>query len=677
MNSETTDTLAVNTIRTLSMDAVERANSGHPGTPMGLAPLGYVLFSRVMRHNPANPGWLNRDRFVLSAGHACMLQYSLLHLCGYDVTLDDIKSFRQLGSRCPGHPEYGVTAGIEISTGPLGQGFANGVGFALAEAIMAERYNREGHPVVDHHTWVVCSDGDMEEGIASEAASLAGNLGLGKLIAVYDDNEISIEGSTQLAFREKVAGRFDAYGWSVHELSHETGLEGIELALREARDVIDRPSLIILPTHIGYGSPHKQDTAAAHGSPLGEEEVRLTKEALGWPYAEPFTVPGEVRELFAAVRERGIAAEQEWSRLFEEYARENPEAAADLQRVSGRHTPELPAVAELPVLSAADGPLATRAASGKALNWLAPRVPELIGGAADLAPSTATHLSGEADIVRHRFDGRNLHFGIREHAMGAIVNALTIEGFRAYGATFFVFSDYMRGAVRMAALMEIPSIFVWTHDSFWVGEDGPTHEPIEHLASLRAMPNLELIRPADANETFLAWLWLLAGAERPTGLILSRQKLPVLDRASIPDDAIERGAYVLSDSEGDPELILIGTGSEVALCVEAAAVLAADGVAVRVVSMPSTSRFAAQPEAYRESVLPSGVGRRLSVEAGSTFGWERWVGADGASIGIDRFGASAPGPELAEAFGFSAAAVADRARALLAGDGNRGGAGGR
>jgi transketolase len=636
---------------------------------MGLAPLGYVLYSRIMRHNPRNPNWINRDRFVLSNGHACMLQYACLHLSGYDLSLDDIKSFRQMDSRCPGHPEYGHTPGIEISTGPLGQGFANGVGFALSEAVQAERYNRVGYDVIDHHTYVVCGDGCMEEGISSEAASLAGNLGLGKLIAIYDDNEITIEGSTHLAFREKVAGRFEAYGWSVHELPHNATLEQIELALKEAQDESGKPSLIVLPTEIGYGSPNKAGTAAAHGSPLGEEEVKLTKENLGWPYSEPFTVPDEVRELFAGVAERGVEAEREWDAMFESYAADNPDEAAVVQRLSGRHQPDLPPIAELPVFSPDDDALATRASSGKALNWLAPRVPELIGGAADLAPSTATNLDEYESITHHHFRGRNLHFGVREHAMGAIVNALTVEGMRAYGATFFVFSDYMRGAVRLAALMEIPSIFVWTHDSFWVGEDGPTHEPVEHLASLRAMPNIEVLRPADANETFLAWHWLLGSSETPTGLILTRQKLPNLDRSRVPDDAIARGAYVYSDSsaEGsDPDLILIGTGSEVALCNDAAATLSSEGVGVRVVSMPSTTRFAKQDREYRESVLPPGVGARLSVEAGSTMGWYRWVGDHGASIGLDHFGTSAPGPEIAERFGFTADNVASRARDLLA-----------
>jgi transketolase len=659
------DELAVNTIRTLAMDAVQKANSGHPGAPMGLAPLGYVLFSRIMRHNPANPQWPNRDRFILSNGHACMLQYALLHLCGYDLTLDDIRSFRQWGSRCPGHPEYGVTPGIEVTTGPLGQGFANAVGFALAAAILAERFNREGHAIVDHRTWVVCGDGDMEEGVTSEAASLAGNLGLGNLTAIYDDNEIQIEGSTHLAFHEEVAARFGAYGWSVHELPRDAGLEEIELALREAAGVTDRPSLIILPTHIGYGSPHKQDKASAHGEPLGEDEVKLTKEALGWPSEEPFFVPDEVRQVFADVSERGLEAEREWSKLFEEYATESPELAAEFERVSRRDAPSLPDIAGAPTRTPNDDHIATRAASGEALNWLAPQIPELLGGAADLAPSTATHLKGEPDVLRHNFAGRNLHFGVREHAMGAIINALTIQGMRAYGATFLSFSDYMREPIRLAALMEIPSIFVFTHDSILMGEDGPTHQPVEQLASLRAMPNLDVIRPADYRETFLAWRWLLGSSSVPTALVLSRQKLPVLDPARVPDDAVERGAYTYRDADGEPAVILLGTGSEVSLCLEAADRLEGDGLGVRVVSMPCAERFAAQPQAYRDDVLPPTVGARLSVEAGSPLGWRRWIGERGASVALERFGASAPGPVVAEHLGFTADAVTARARELL------------
>jgi transketolase len=669
MTENDLDDLAVNTIRMLSIDGVQRADSGHPGAPMGLAPAAYVLFTRIMRFNPANPSWPNRDRFILSNGHASMLQYSLLHLCGYDLTLDDLKSFRQWGSRCAGHPEYGLTPGIEVTTGPLGQGFANSVGFALAEGMRASLFNREQHRVVDHFTYVLCGDGDMEEGISSEAASLAGNYGLGKLIAIYDDNKVQLSGPTDVSFSENVAERFEAYGWAVHRLPEEATLDEIELALREAREVSDRPSLIDLPTHIGFGSPNKQDTAAAHGAPLGAEEVKLTRQNLGWPYEEPFTVPDEVRELFAAVKERGIAAEREWSERFEEYATEYPELAEEFERTRGRHAPKLPPLSEAPRFAPADGPIATRAASGKALNWLAPQVPELIGGAADTAPSTATFLDDEPTVLRHHYGGRNFDFGVREHAMGAIVNALTIEGMRAYGATFFCFSDYMRGAVRLAAVMEIPSIFIWTHDSFLLGEDGTTHQPIEHLASLRAMPVIEVIRPADARETVLAWHWLLERCEQPTALVLSRQKLPVLDPDAIPEEAIDRGAYVFRNPPAyrDPELILIGTGSEVALCDRAADLLEADGVAVRVVSMPCAERFAQQDREYRDRVLPPLVTKRLSVEAGSTLGWSRWVGTEGEAFGVDHFGASAPAAVLAEKYGFTPENVAARGKELLAG----------
>ena len=661
------DALAINTIRTLAMDAVQKANSGHPGTPMGLAPLGYVLYTQVMHHNPANPHWYNRDRFVLSAGHACMLQYACLHLCGYDLTLDDIKQFRQWQSRTPGHPEFRHTAGVEISTGPLGQGVGNAVGFALAEAHLAAQFNRPSQQVVDHHTYFIAGDGDMEEGISSEAASLAGYLGLGKLIGIYDDNEITIEGPTDLAFHDDVGKRFESYGWSVHRLEINSSLERIKLALEEAKAVTDRPSLVVLPSHIGYGSPNKQDTASAHGSPLGDDEIKLTKEALGWPYEEPFTVPAEVYEHFESVKQRGIADEQEWDELFDAYSAEHAELADQLIRLTKRHEPKLPPLSAAPKFEPGDDPMATRAASGKALNWLAPEVPELLGGAADLAPSTLTNLDEWGSVRRHDFGGRNLHFGIREHAMGAIVNALTIEGIRAFGATFLVFSDYMRGAIRLAAVMEIPSIFVFTHDSIGVGEDGPTHQPIEQLASLRAMPNIEVIRPADVHETFIAWHFLLRSASEPTILALSRQKLPILDGDAIPDDAVERGAYVLRDADGEPDLIMIGTGSEVSLCLDTADLLAADGVAVRVVSMPSTTRFAKQDQAYRDQILPPAIKARLSVEAGTTFGWSRWVGDDGCSVGIDHFGASAPAQDIYEGFGLTPEAIADRARDLLEG----------
>jgi transketolase len=660
------DALAINTIRTLAMDAVQKANSGHPGTPMGLAPLGYVLYSRVLNHNPADPHWPNRDRYVLSAGHACMLQYACLHLCGYDLTLDDIKQFRQWQSRTPGHPEYHHTEGIEISTGPLGQGVGNAVGFALAEAHLAAQFNRPAGDIVDHHTYFIASDGDMEEGISSEASSLAGYLGLGKLIGFYDDNKITIEGSTDLAYHDDVGKRYEAYGWSVHRLDIDASLERIQAAVEEAQSITDRPSLIIAPSHIAYGSPNKQDTAGAHGSPLGEEEIALTKKALGWGYPDPFTVPPEVYEHFEAVRARGLDAEREWEERFEAYAAEHADLAEQFTRVVNRRDPDLPPLSEAPAFETGDQ-VATRAASGKALNWLAPEVPELIGGSADLAPSTSTNLDDYESVRRHDFGGRNLHFGIREHAMGAIVNAMTIAGLRAYGATFLVFSDYMRGAIRLAAIMEIPSIFVFTHDSIGVGEDGPTHQPIEQVASLRAMPNLEVIRPADAHETVLTWHWVLGGSGEPTAMALSRQKLPVLDRASIPDDAIERGGYVYRDSGGDPDLILIGTGSEVSLCIEAADILGAEETAVRVVSMPSTDRFDKQEESYRNEVLPPAVTRRISVEAGTTFGWERWVGDEGYCIGIDHFGASAPAADVYNGFNLTAEEIAGHARQLLAG----------
>ncbi len=663
------DELAINTIRTLAMDAVQKANSGHPGTPMGLAPLGYVLYSQVMHHNPANPHWHNRDRFILSAGHACMLQYACLHLSGYDLTLDDIKQFRQWQSRTPGHPEFRHTVGVEVSTGPLGQGVANAVGFALSEAHLAATFNRPSQEIVDHNTFFIAGDGDMEEGISSEAASLAGYLGLGKLIGIYDDNSITIEGPTDLAYHDDVGKRFESYGWSVHELEINSPMERIKAALEEAKSVTDRPSLIILPSHIGFGSPNKQDTASAHGSPLGEDEIKLTKEALDWPYEEPFTVPDEVYELFAGVRERGEAAEAEWDERFEAYAGEHRDLADEFLRITRRHEPKLPPISAGPKFAAGDDPVATRAASGKALNWLAPDVPELIGGAADLAPSTSTNLDDYPSVRRHDFGGRNLHFGIREHAMGAIVNAMTIEGLRAYGATFLVFSDYMRGAIRLAAIMEIPSIFVFTHDSIGVGEDGPTHQPIEQVAALRAMPNLEVIRPADANETVQAWHWLLGTEHNPTALALSRQKLPILDPDAIPDDAIERGAYVLRDSEGEPDLILIGTGSEVSLCLEAADLLAADGTAVRVVSMPSMTRFDKQEQEYRDQVLPPAVTGRVSVEAGTTFGWDRWVGPRGYAVGIDHFGASAPAADVFKGFHMTAEDVAGHARNVI-GDGS-------
>ncbi len=648
------DQLCINTIRTLAMDAVQQANSGHPGTPMGLAPLAYLLWTKYLKHNPRDPSWPNRDRFVLSAGHASMLLYALLHLTGYDLSLDQLKRFRQWGSKTPGHPEYGLVPGVEVTTGPLGQGISNAVGLAIAERMLAERFNRPGHEVADHYTYVIAGDGDMMEGVSAEACSLAGNLHLGKLIVFYDDNHITIEGSTDWAFCEKVAGRFRAYGWRVLQIADGNDLEEIDKVIAEARAERDRATLVIVGTHIGYGSPNKQDTAAAHGAPLGEEEVRATKRNLGWPYDEPFTVPEEVLKVFRRAVEAGAAAQHEWSRTISAYAAAHPDLSAEFQRVLAG---QLPAGWDqaLPTFQAGEK-MATRAASGAVLNAIAGAVPELVGGSADLAPSTDTYLKGYDDISCEKFsDGRNFHFGVREHAMGSVLNGMALHGgLRVYGGTFLVFSDYMRPAIRMAALMGLPVVFVYTHDSIGMGEDGPTHQPVEHLASLRAIPNLVILRPADANETAQAWRVALRRLDGPTALVLSRQKLPVLG----PGGPVERGAYAIVDGS---DVVLIGTGSEVSLCLAAREHLAREGISARVVSMPSWELFRAQPEAYREDVLPSGV-PRLAVEAAVSFGWCDWADA---VVGMDSFGASAPGEVLFEEFGFTAQHVAERARELL------------
>jgi transketolase len=662
------DRLCVDTIRTLSMDAVQKANSGHPGTPMALAPVAYVLYTRVMQHNPRAPDWPDRDRFVLSAGHASMLLYSTLFLTGYDVSLEeDIERFRQLGSRAAGHPEYGHLPGIEVTTGPLGQGISHAVGMALAERMLAARFNRDGHDVVDHRTFVIASDGDLEEGISSEASSLAAHLGLGRLISFYDQNHISIEGDTGLAFTENVGGRYEAYGWHVQDLEENIELDELERALRNAIEVEDRPSLIIVRTHIAQGSPHKQDTAGAHGSPLGEEEVRLTKEAMGWPSEEPFYVPDEALKHFRGCVERGAEQQAEWVQRFDAYREAHPELAQELGRLFRR---ELPPGwdAEVPHFHTSGSMTATRKSSQTVLQWAASRVPELVGGSADLAPSTLTHIEDADDVERDAYRGRNLHFGIREHAMGAIVNGLTLHYLRAYGATFLVFSDYMRGSVRLAALMGCPSIFVYTHDSIGLGEDGPTHQPIEQLAGLRAMPGLTVIRPGGANETALAWRYAIASRDHPSALVFSRQGVPTWNPAGIPDDAIERGAYVLRDSyrEPDPpELIMIATGTEVHICARAADLLEAEGIATRLVSMPCMENFAAQDTEYRHSVLPPECRARVSVEAAATFGWQRWVGDLGEAVGMESFGASAPAGALYKHFGFTPEKVADKARAAV------------
>ncbi len=658
------DTLAVNTIRFLAVDAVQKANSGHPGAPMGLAPFGYVLYTEVLRHDPGDPRWSGRDRFVLSGGHGSMLQYALLHLCGYDLTMEDLASFRQWESRTPGHPEYGIVPGIEATTGPLGQGVANAVGFAVARAWMGERYNRAGEEVVDWCTYFQCGDGDLQEGIASEAASLAGTLGLGNLVGVYDSNHVQLAGPTDLAFREDVGARFEAYGWHVSEVEDGESLQDIRLALEEARAVTDRPSLIVLHTHIGYGSPNKQDTYHAHGEPLGADEVRLTKEALGWPLEPEFLVPDEVRERFAAVRERGAALHAEWDERYETWAADQGELAREFERAFvERRPPQAVLDAPLPQRPERGESVATRASAGKALNWLAPLVPELVGGDADLTGSTKTHIEGGEEFLHHSFRARNLHFGVREHAMGGIVNGMTLCGLRAFGATFFTFSDYMRPSIRLAALMEIPSVFVFTHDSVALGEDGPTHQPVEQLAALRAMPHLEVIRPADMTEACQAWRWALTRPSNPVALVLSRQGTPELDAARVPDDAVERGAYAYRDPDsGDPDVVLIGTGTEVALCDAAADVLERNGISARVVSMPCWERFAAQPASYRDSVLPPGGPARVAVELGTSMGWCRWVGEGGATVTIDRFGASAPYKVILERLGFTPEAVAATAR---------------
>ncbi len=661
------DQLCINTIRTLAMDGVQKANSGHPGLPMGTASMAYVLWARFIRHNPTHPSWLNRDRFVLSPGHGCMLLYCLLHLTGYDLPLDELKRFRQWGSRTPGHSEHGVTPGVETTTGPLGQGFGNGVGMAIAERFLAHYFNRSGHPIVDHYVYAIVSDGDLMEGVTSEAASLAGHLGLGKLIYLYDDNRITIDGGTDLAFTENVGQRFEAYGWHVQRVDGND-VHMIEAALSAAQAEHDRPSLIIARTHIAYGSPNKQDTAEAHGSPLGEEEVRLTKEALGWPLEPTFYIPDEALTHFREALQRGRAWEAEWQARFDAYAAAYPELAEEWIRVMSGQLPE-GWVEKIPIFTPAGGSLATREASGKVLNGIAPSLPTLIGGSADLTPSNNTHLKGYGDFQRSNPGGRNFHFGVREHAMGSILNGMALhEGVIPYGGTFLVFSDYMRPAIRVAALSHIHVIYVFTHDSIGLGEDGPTHQPIEHLASLRVIPNLTVIRPADATETAVAWRAALEHRGGPVALALTRQKLPVLDRTKFPPaELLLKGAYILADADqGHPRIILIATGSEVHVALEAWGRLADEGIRARVVSMPSWELFERQPEAYRNEVLPPAVTARLAIETGSPHGWHRYVGLLGGVIGMTRFGASAPYQVLMQQFGFTTEHVVSRAKELMA-----------
>jgi transketolase len=656
------DKLSIDTIRTLSMDAVQKANSGHPGTPMALAPIAYVLYTRVMRHNPQDADWWDRDRFVLSAGHASMLLYSMLYLTGYGLTLDDIKNFRQLGSPTAGHPEYGDAAGIETTTGPLGQGISNSVGLALAERMLAARFNKPGHKIVDHYTYTIASDGDMQEGVQSEASSICGHLGLGRLTAFYDDNHISIEGDTALSFSEDVGKRYEAYGWHVQNLGEDLALERIEEAIANAKDVVDQPSLIIVRTHIAPGSPNKQDTEAAHGSPLGEEEIKLTKEAYGWPSEESFFVPEEALDHFRESIERGEELESEWRERYAKYKAEFPDEAAEFERIMNRKLPKN-WDADVPTFEPDDGAVATRKASHTVIQWVAEKVPELIGGSADLAPSTLTTIDSAGSIERGNYGGRNMHYGIREHGMGAIVNGLVLHGFRAFGSTFLIFSDYMKGSMRLSALMGIPSIWVFTHDSIGLGEDGPTHQPIEQLVHLRAIPNMKVVRPADANETARAWQYAVNRQDGPTTMAFSRQGLTIIDPKNVPDDAVVRGGYVLRGGSGKPDVVLVATGSEVMIAGDAVDLLEQQGVTARLVSMPCVENFLAQDDAYRDEVLPPGV-PRVSIEAATTLGWERIVGPDGASIGMTTFGASGPQKALYEHFGFTKEHIAEVAKEL-------------
>jgi transketolase len=657
--------LSINTIRTLSMDAVEKAKSGHPGTPMALAPLAYTLYTRVMKHSPKHPEWFDRDRFILSAGHASMLLYSTLYLSGYGLTLDDLKNFRQLGSPTAGHPEYGDAPGIEATTGPLGQGLGMSVGLALAEAMLAARFNRTGHELIDHHTYVIASDGDVQEGVGSEVCSLAGHLGLGKLIVFYDNNHIQLAGETSMSFSEDVGKRFEAYGWHVQDVGEDLSVETLERAAEEAKGVGDRPSLVIVRSHIGYGSPNKQDTYQAHGSPLGEDEVKLTKEVYGWPTDELFYVPDEAHQPFQEAGERGEQLAADWEQKLAAFRDAEPEAAAELDLVMEGRLPD-GWDGDVPKFSPDDGAMATRKASQQVIQWVASDVPHLVSGSADLEPSTLTVIEGGGSVSPGDYSGRNVHYGVREHGMGAIVNGLVLHGLRAFGSTFFNFLDYMKPAVRLASLMGIPSIFVYTHDSIGLGEDGPTHQPVEQLATLRAQPNMYCVRPGDANETALAWRFAIRQSETPTALVLSRQGLPIVNPDEIPDDAVERGAYVLRESSNDePDLILIGTGSEVSICTGAAELLEEGGIATRVVSAPCLDRFAEQDDDYRESVLPRAVRARVSVEAGTPLGWSTWIGEDGEAIGMTTFGSSAPQPDLYEHFGFTPEKVAERARGVL------------
>jgi transketolase len=677
------DELCINTMRTLAIDAVQQANSGHPGTPMGMSPTVYCLWQRVLRFDPQDPIWMNRDRFVLSAGHASTLLYTILHLAKVQavdpeyeilgrpsVTLEDIKSFRQFGSRCAGHPEYRWTSGVETTTGPLGQGVATSVGMGIAEKWLAARYNRPGYELFNYRIYGLCGDGCMMEGISGEAASLAGHLKLDNLCWIYDNNHITIEGKTDITFTEDVAGRFLAYGWNVLRVGDANDLDRIENALKTAAGTPGRPSIAIIDSHIGYGSPHRQDTSAAHGEPLGEDEIKLTKQAYGWPPDAKFLVPGGVYEhLESGIGRRGREAREKWETLFAEYQKQFPELAAELDQIQKRELPPNWSK-DIPLFPADAKGLAGRDASAKVLNAIAPNLPWLVGGSADLTPSTKTRMTFAAagDFQADSPSGRNLHFGIREHSMGAILNGLALSKLRPFGSGFLIFSDYGRGAIRLSALMEIPVIHIFTHDSIGVGEDGPTHQPIEHLISLRAIPNLVVMRPCDANEVAEAWRLILGMPRQPVALILTRQALPTFDRKRFAAaEGLARGAYILADAEGGKaDVVLMATGSEVSLCVEAYEELTRQGIRTRVVSMPSWELFERQTEDYRQSVLPRAIKARVAVEQASTFGWARYTGLDGAILGMKTFGASAPLKVLQKEFGFTTSHVVDAAKAQLA-----------
>jgi len=658
------DQLSITTIRTLCMDAVQKANSGHPGAPMGLAPAAYVLFKKFLKHNPANPAWIDRDRFVLSGGHGSSLLYSLLYLFGYGLDLDDLKNFRQWGSRTPGHPEYGMTPGVETTTGPLGQGIANAVGMAMAEAHLAQCFNRQDNEIINHYTYVMCGDGDLMEGVAFEAASLAGHLGLGRLICLYDDNSITIEGKTDIAFTEDVQARFESLSWHVVTVEDGNDTDALQKAIQAGKDAVARPSLIRIKTHIAYGSPNKQDSPGAHGSPLGPEEIKLTKRFYGAPEDKTFHVPEEVLENCRKALKFGKGFEDAWQEAFDRYKTRYPEDAAKfVDAISSFLTKGWSS--QIPRFKPEDDPIATRAASGKVLNAIADRLDTLMGGSADLAPSNKTYIENSIDFQKNSFQGRNIRFGVREHAMGAILSGMYLHsGVRPYGGTFLVFADYMRPAIRVASLMKLPVIYVFTHDSVAVGEDGPTHQPVEHLASLRAIPNLVVIRPAEANETALAWKQALVTLDSPTALILSRQKLPILDTAQ-KDGDFQYGAYAVK-SVAQPDIILIATGSEVHICIKAAETLEKDhNIRANVVSMPSWELFEKAPAPYRERILPSDVTKRLAVEAGISMGWEKYTGPEGKIIGIDKFGASAPGGTVLEKYGFTPENIVENALELL------------